>query len=67
MTTIPIPVPEITAEYNQRLTEQQRDMLFALGKDGLSNPTDLLKVMDYISLRAEERGLTSDMLNELLH
>ncbi|MBC7570412.1 MAG: hypothetical protein H7319_11845 [Spirosoma sp.] len=66
MTTIPIPVPETTVEYNQRLTEQQKDMLSALGKDGLSDPKDLLKMMDYISLKAEKRGLTPNILNELL-
>ncbi len=67
MTTVPMPMPETTAEYNQRLTGQQKDVFSALSIGSLSDPIGLLKTMDYISLKAEELGLTSNILNELLH
>ena len=66
MTTVQISVPETTAEQYQRLTDEQKKALSALISDSLSETTDLLDVMDYISFKAAKRGLTSEKLNELL-
>jgi len=66
MTTVQILLPETTAEKYQQLTEQQKDVLSALISDSLSESPDLLEVMDYISFKAQKRGLTPDILNELL-
>ena len=66
MTTLQISVPETTAEQYQRLTDEQKDALSALISDSLSETTDLLDVMDYISFKAAKRGLTPEKLNDLL-
>jgi len=66
MTTVQILLPKTTAEKYQQLTEQQKDVLSALISDSLSESPDLLEVMDYISFKAQKRGLTPDILNELL-
>lgn len=66
MTIVQIPVPKTTAEQYQRLTTQQKNVLSELITDSLSEKTDLLDVMDYISFKAAKRGLTPDKLDELL-
>jgi hypothetical protein len=66
MTIVQIPVPETTAEQYQRLTDEQKNALSALITDSLSEKTDLLDVMDYVSFKAAKRGLTPDNLEGLL-
>ena len=66
MTTLQIPVPDTTAQQYSRLSNEQRSALSALITDSLTETTDLLDIMDYISFKAAKRGLTQDQLNELL-
>lgn len=66
MTIVQVPVTESTAEQYQRLTDEQKSALSALITDSLSEPTDLLDVMDYVSFKAAKRGLTPEKLDELL-
>ncbi|WP_460916049.1 hypothetical protein, partial [Spirosoma areae] len=66
MTTLQISVPETTAQQYSRLSNEQKNALSALITDSLTETTDLLDVMDYISFKAAKRGLTQDKLNELL-
>ncbi|WP_461141322.1 hypothetical protein [Spirosoma pomorum] len=66
MTTLQIPVPEATAQRFSALSPQQQTLLSQLVIDCLAEPTSLLSVMDYISFKAEKRGLTPDILQQLL-
>jgi len=66
MATVQISVSETMAEQYQRLTQQQKTILSALITDSLSKPADLLEAMDYISFKAERRGLTEEILINLL-
>ncbi|GAB4044548.1 hypothetical protein [Spirosoma jeollabukense] len=66
MTTLQIPVPDSTAQQYQKLSAEQKNVLAILIADSLTETTDVLDVMDYISFKAAKRGLTPDILNELL-
>lgn len=66
MTIVQISVPETTAKQYQQLTEQQKNALSALITNTLNEPTNLLEVMDYVSYKAEKRGLTPAVLSELV-
>ncbi len=66
MTILQIPVPESTARRFDALSTQQQLLLSQLVVDCLAEPTSLLSVMDYISFKAEQRGLTPDILQQLL-
>lgn len=65
-TTLQIPVPDTTAKQYSHLSNEQRNAISTLIADSLTETTDLLDVMDYISFKAAKRGLTQDKLNELL-
>lgn len=67
MTILQIPVPENTAERFQLLSEQQQTLVSQLVADCLSEPSSLNDVMDYISFKATQRGLTPDILQQLLN
>ena len=67
MTTLQLPVPENTAERFQLLSEQQQTLVSQLVADCLSEPSSLTDVMDYISFKATQRGLTPDILQQLLN
>lgn len=66
MTVLQIPVPDTTAQQYSRLSDEQKNALSALIADSLTETTDLLDVMDYISFKASKRGLTPEKLDELL-
>lgn len=66
MTTLQIPVPDTTAQQYSRLSDEQKTALSALIVNTLTETTDLLDVMDYISFKAAKRGLTPDKLDEFL-
>ncbi|MCK8495803.1 MULTISPECIES: hypothetical protein [Spirosoma] len=67
MTILQIPVPENTAERFQLLSEQQQSLVSQLVADCLSEPSSLADVMDYISFKATQRGLTPTILQQLLN
>lgn len=66
MTILQIPVPEATAERFQSLSEQQQTLVSQLVADCLSESSSLTDVMDYISFKATQRGLTPDILQRLV-
>jgi hypothetical protein len=66
MITLQIPVPESTAQRFESLSAQQQTLVSQLVIDCLAEPTSLLDVMDYISFKAGQRGLTPDILQRLL-
>ena len=66
MTVLQIPVPESTAQRFSTLSEQQQTLVSQLIVDCLAEPTSLPDVMDYISFKANPRGLTPDSLQRLL-
>lgn len=66
MTLLQIPVPETTAERFWALSEQQQTLVSQLVADCLTEPTSLTEVMDYISFKATQRGLTPEILQNLL-
>jgi hypothetical protein len=61
---------EAAAIYTTASSEQQKklQMLFsALMREFDSSPASLLSLMDAISDKAQDRGLTPEILDELLH
>ncbi|MGA0560220.1 hypothetical protein ACO2Q8_26390 [Larkinella sp. VNQ87] len=62
MTLLQLPVPEETAQRFRTLSEQQQILLSQLVTDCLAESGNLLEVMDYISFKATQRGLTPDLL-----
>lgn len=66
MTILQLPVPETTAERFQTLSAKQQTLVSQLVADCLSEPTNLTDVMDYVSFKATQRGLTPDILQQLL-
>ena len=66
MTTLQLPVPEAAAERFRSLTGQQQTLVSQLLADCLAEPTRLGEVMDYLSFKAELRGLTPEVLQQLL-
>ena len=66
MTVLQLPVPDATAQRFQALTEQQQTLVSQLVADCLAEPTSLSVVMDYVSFKATQRGLTPDILQHLL-
>ena len=66
MSTLQISVPDSAAQQYSLLSDEQKQTFSALIADSLSDKTDLLDVMDYISFKAAKRGLTQEKLNELL-
>lgn len=66
MTILQIPVPETTAQRFQALSEQQQTFVSQLVADCLAEPTSLTDVMNYISFKATQRGLTPENLQSLL-
>ena len=66
MTILQIPVPETTAERFRALSTQQQTLVSQLVTDCLTEQSNLAEVMDYISFKATQRGLTPDILQRLL-
>ncbi len=66
MAIIKIPVPDTTAQQYSQLSDEQKNAFSILITDSLTETTDLLYVMDYISFKAAKQGLTQEKLNELL-
>ncbi len=66
MTVLQLPVPDATAQRFNGLSEQQQTLVSQLVADCLAEPTSLTDVMDYISFKANQRGLTPDILQRLL-
>lgn len=66
MTTLQLPVPEAAAQRFRDLSAQQQTLVSQLLADCLAEPTSLLDVMDYVSFKATQRGLTPDLLQHLL-
>ena len=66
MTILQIPVPETTAERFKSLSEQQQTLVSQLVADCLSETSSLTDVMDYISFKATQRGLTPEILQRLV-
>lgn len=67
MTILQIPVPETTAQRFGALSEQQQTLVSQLVIDCLAETTSLLDVMEYVSFKANQRGLTPDILQHLLN
>ncbi len=67
MTMLQIPVSDSTAQRFQSLSGQQQLWVAQLVTDSLAEPTHLADVMDYISFKATQRGLTPDILERLLN
>ena len=65
MTVLQIPVPEATAERLWSLSEQQQTLVSQLVADCLSETSSLTDVMDYVSFKATQRGLTPEILQSL--
>jgi type IV secretory pathway VirD2 relaxase len=65
MTTLQLPVPEAAARRFRNLSEQQT-LVSQLLADCLAEPTILVEVMDYLSFKAEQRGLTPEALQRLI-
>lgn len=61
-----IPVSEATARQYQQLSDEQKKAITLLIADSVAETTDLLDIMDYISFKANKRGLTPDVLDDLL-
>ncbi|QJD80616.1 hypothetical protein [Spirosoma rhododendri] len=66
MTMLQIPVSEATARQYQQLSDEQKKAITLLIADSVAETTDLLDIMDYISFKANKRGLTPDVLDDLL-
>lgn len=66
MTMLQIPVSEETAQQYQQLSDEQKKAITALVTDSVAETPDLLDIMDYISFKASRRGLTPDILGNLL-
>jgi hypothetical protein len=66
MTTLQIPVSNEIAIIFQALPSIRRELLSKLISDFIAGKLDVLELMDYISDRAAERGLTEDELAKLL-
>ena len=66
MTVLQLPVPDATAQRFWALTEQQQTLVSQLVVDCLAEPTSLPAIMDYVSFNAAQRGLTPDILQQLL-
>lgn len=67
MTILQIPVPETAAERFRALSAQQQTLVSQLVTDCLTEPASLTDVMDYISFKVTQRGLTPDILQRLLN
>ena len=66
MTILQIPVPETTSERFQSLSEHQQTLVSQLVADCLSETSSLTDVIDYISFKATQRGLTPEILQRLV-
>lgn len=66
MTVLQLPVPDSTAKRFDALSVQQQQLLSQLVADCLAESASLTSVMDYISFKATQRGLTPDLLQQLL-
>lgn len=66
MTLLQISVPKTTADRFQSLSVQQQTLVSQLVTDCLAEPASLAEVMDYISFKAAQRGLTPEILEQLL-
>ena len=66
MTILQIPVPEAAAQRFGTLSEQQQTLVSQLVTNYLANPSSLTEIMDFISFKATQRGLTPDILQDLL-
>jgi hypothetical protein len=65
--TLDLPMPQ--AKIFQRMTTQQKDVVANLvtGMFEEDGEINLMELMDYISYRAEKRGLTPEILEEILN
>jgi hypothetical protein len=66
MTLLQLPVPDTTAERFRSLSEQQQTLISQLVAACLTESTSLGDVMDYISFKATQRGLTPEILQRIL-
>lgn len=66
MTVLQLPVPEATAQRFSVLSEQQQTLVSQLVIDCLGESTSLPDVMDYVSFKATQRGLTPEIMQRLL-
>ena len=66
MTTLLLPVSEAAAQRFEALSDEQKQLVSQLVDDCLEPSADLLDVMNYLSFQTERRGLTPEILDELL-
>ena len=66
MTSIQITVPETTAQRFRSLSEQQQSLVSQLLVDCLADHATLTDLMDYMSFKVTQRGLTLDIAKRLL-
>jgi hypothetical protein len=66
MTILQLPVPESAAERFTQLSEEQKSLLTNLLVDSLNDQTALPELMDFLSYKASQRGLTDAILADLL-
>ncbi len=66
MTTLQLPVPESAAERFTQLSDEQKTLLTNLLVDSLNDQTALPEIMDFLSFKVSQRGLTDEALADLL-
>ncbi len=65
--TLDLPLPQ--AKIFQKMTTQQKDVVANLvtGMFDENGNINLMELMDYIGFRAQKRGLTPEILEEILN
>jgi hypothetical protein len=65
--TLDLPMPQ--AKIFQKMTMQQKDIVvnFVTGMFDENGEINLMELMDYIGFRAQKRGLTPEILEEILN
>jgi hypothetical protein len=65
--TLDLPMPQ--AKIFQKMTMQQKDIVvnFVTGMFDENGEINLMELMDYIGFRAQKRGLTPEILEDILN
>ncbi len=65
--TLDLPMPQ--AKIFQRMSTQQKDVVasFVINMFDESGNINLMELMDYIGFRAQKRGLTPEILEDILN
>jgi hypothetical protein len=65
--TLDLPIPQ--AMIFQKMTSQQKDVIanFVINMFDENGNINLMELMDYIGFRAQKRGLTPEILEDILN